>query len=96
MLKSINYNFSNEYTLLLLLLLPLSLCLLLFCYIVVIIVIVAIIIIIIAVSNHIFGRAIWDKSPERIFENFEFFKNHEGGLPNHPNQTCSYWLITPN
>ena len=23
-------------------------------------------------SDHIFGRAIWDKLPERIFGNFEF------------------------
>ena len=74
MLKSINYNFSNEYTLLLLLLLPLSLCLLLFCYIVVIIVIVAIIIIIIVVSNHIFGRAIWDKLPIVFLKILSFSK----------------------
>ena len=31
------------------------------------------------------GRAVWDKLPEFIFENFEiarvkFFKNHEGDL----------------
>ena len=25
----------------------------------------------ISTSNHMFGRAIWDKLPERIFENFE-------------------------
>ena len=30
-----------------------------------------------------FGRAIWDKMPECIFENFEYFKifkNHKGDL----------------
>ena len=44
-----------------------------------------------------FGRAIWDKLPNCISENFEIFKNHEGIYPkNHPNQTCGYWLITPN
>ena len=30
-----------------------------------------------------FGRAIWYKQPECIFENFEIL-------------TCDYWLITPN
>ena len=48
-------------------------------------------------NNHMFGRAIWDKLPNCISENFEIFKNHEGIYPkNHPNQTCGYWLITPN
>ena len=29
--------------------------------------------------------------------NFKIFKNHEVDLSqNHPNQTCDYWLITPN
>ena len=32
----------------------------------------------ISTSNHMFGRAIWDKLPVCIFENF--FKNHEGDL----------------
>ena len=36
----------------------------------------------ISTSDHMFGRAIWDKSPACIFENFE--------------PTCGYWLITPN
>ena len=53
-----------------------------------------------------FGREIWDKLLECIFENFEIarlnegnfkiFKNHEGDLSQiSPNQTCDYWLITP-
>ena len=37
----------------------------------------------ICTSNKIFGRAIWNKLPMYIFEN-------------RPNQTCGYWLITPN
>ena len=28
-------------------------------------------------SNHMFGRAIWDKSPEG---NFKIFKNYDGDL----------------
>ena len=31
-------------------------------------------------SNHIFGRAIWEKLPVCIFKNSEGFKNHEGDL----------------
>ena len=54
-----------------------------------------------------FGRAIWDKLPEFIFENFEItrrkreqFQNFQKSrgcfFPKHrPNQTCDYWLITP-
>ena len=39
-----------------------------------------------------FGRAIWDKLPECIFEKFQ--KIH---YPiNHSNQTCGYCLIIPN
>ena len=44
----------------------------------------------ICTSNHMFGRAVWDKLPEWIFENFEIarvkrgqfqiFKNHEGNV----------------
>ena len=46
--------------------------------------------VLISSSDHMFGRAIWDKLPEYIFENFEIarlnednfklFKNHEGDL----------------
>ena len=51
-----------------------------------------------------FGRVIWDKLPECIFENFEIarvkqgqFQNHEVIYPkNCPNQRSEYWLITPN
>ena len=51
-----------------------------------------------------FGRVIWDKLPECIFENFEivivllvFSKIARViYLKKHPNQTCDYWLITPN
>ena len=29
--------------------------------------------------------------------NIRIFKAHDGDLSkNHPNQTCDYWLITPN
>ena len=45
-------------------------------------------------SNHMFGRAIWDKLPEPIFENFEISRLKQG--KNCPNQTCDYWIITPN
>ena len=59
-------------------------------------------------SNHMFGRAIWDKLPECIFENFEITRVKRGQFQNFlkiarmiyskncPNQTCDYWLITPN
>ena len=56
----------------------------------------------ICTSNHMFGRAIWDKLHERIFENFEiaiskFSKITRVIYPeNHPYQTSDYWLITPN
>ena len=50
-----------------------------------------------------FGRAIWDKLPECIFENagvkrnFKIFKNHEGNLSQKsPEPTCGYWSITPH
>ena len=45
-----------------------------------------------------FGRAIYDKLPESIFENYQkIFKNHEDDLSkNCPNQICDYWLITHN
>ena len=46
--------------------------------------------VLISSSDHMFARAIWDKLPEYIFENFEIarlnegnfklFKNHEGDL----------------
>ena len=41
-----------------------------------------------------FERAIWDKFPEC---NFKILKNHKDDLSqNRPNQTCDYWLVTPN
>ena len=41
----------------------------------------------ISISNHIFGRAIWDK----------FSKTTRGIYSkNCQNQACDYWLITPN
>ena len=54
-----------------------------------------------------FGRVIWDKLPEYIFENFIINRVKEGNykfskitsviyLQNFPNQTCDYWLITQN
>ena len=50
------------------------------------------------------GRAIWDKLPESIFENFEIAQVKQGKVQNfqksrpknRPNQTCNYWLITQN
>ena len=54
----------------------------------------------ISTSNHMFGRAIWDKLPECISENFEFSKCSEITRvicsSNCPNQTCGYLLITSN
>ena len=54
---------------------------------------------VISTSNHMFGRAIWDKLPECMFENFEiskFSKITRLIYPkNHLNQTRDYWLITP-
>ena len=57
-------------------------------------------------SNHVSGRAFWDKLPECIFENFEISKTRAISkflkitrviyLKNCPNQPCSYWLITQN
>ena len=53
-----------------------------------------------------FGREIWDQLPESIFENFEIARVKRGQFQifqksrfhpkNCPNQTCDYWLITPN
>ena len=54
-----------------------------------------------------FERAIWDRLPESILENFEIgrvkrgqlqiFQNYEGDLSQKlPIQTCDYWLITRN
>ena len=58
---------------------------------------------IICTSNHMFGRAIWNKLPDCIFENFEISNSEKCSkitrvtyLQNHPHQTCGYWLITPN
>ena len=51
-----------------------------------------------------FGWAIWDKLPECIFENFEIAGVKQGQFQKFwkitrvtcLNQTCGYWLITPN
>ena len=52
-----------------------------------------------------FGRVIWDKLPKCIFENLEIalflFRQilkitRVIYTKNCPNQTCDYWLITPN
>ena len=53
----------------------------------------------ICTSNHMFGRTIWDKLPNTIFEILEilkFLKIARVIYPkNRPNQKCGYWLITP-
>ena len=61
----------------------------------------------VSTSNHMFGRAIWDKLPQCIFENFEIARLKRGAISkflkiarmiysqNCMNQTCDYWLITP-
>ena len=54
-----------------------------------------------------FGKEIWDKLPESVFDNFDIarvkqgqnfkiLKNHKGYSKNRPNQTYGYWLIRPN
>ena len=54
-----------------------------------------------------FGRAIWNKLPERIFKNFEIARVKRGQFQNskikkvvyrknRPNQKCGYSSITPN
>ena len=44
-----------------------------------------------------FGRAIWNKLPERIFEIFKILKNHGGDLSQKsPEAKCHYRLITTN
>ena len=59
----------------------------------------------ISTSNHMFGRAIWDKLHEHTFGNFEIaqvkgrqFDNFQKlqRLKNRLNQACDYWLMTPN
>ena len=51
---------------------------------------------VISSSNHMFGRAIRDKLPECVSENFEnfvhFFKNHEGDLSQKSPQP-NMWLL---
>ena len=54
-----------------------------------------------------FGRVIWHKLPQCIFENFKIGRVKQGQFQNFskitrviypkicPNQTCGYWLITP-
>ena len=61
----------------------------------------------ISTSNHMFGRAIWDKLPKCIVENFEIAWVKQGQLQNFKkitsmiysksclNQLCDYWLNTP-
>ena len=55
--------------------------------------------VLISTSNHMFGRAIWDKLPECIFENFEIkrehfqiSKNHEGDL-SQISPEANIWLL---
>ena len=48
----------------------------------------------VSTSNHMFGKEIWDKLPECIFENFEITRVIYP--KNRPNQPSGYWLITPN
>ena len=44
-----------------------------------------------------FGKAMWDKLSKWIFENSKFSKIIRVIYPkNCQNQTCNYWLITPN
>ena len=61
----------------------------------------------ISTTNHMSERTIWDILPECIFKNFEIarmkegnfkiFKNYESDLSQKSlNETCDYWLITPN
>ena len=40
------------------------------------------------------GRAIWDRLPECIFENFQ--KSRGGFIPRIARNKRHYWLITPN
>ena len=58
-------------------------------------------------SNHMFGKAIWDKLPKGILKILKFppKKREIAKLlkfirviyaKNHPNQTCDYCLITLN
>ena len=53
----------------------------------------------ICTSNHMFGRAIWDKLPKCIFKNLEILQFSKILIviypKNHTNQKCGYWLITP-
>ena len=59
----------------------------------------------ISASNHMFGRAIWDKLPKCIFENSEtalvkrvqfqnFQKSRGWFIPKIARTKCDYWLIT--
>ena len=57
----------------------------------------------ISTSNHMFGRAIWDKLPKCIFENFEIawvkpgqfqnFQNHEGDTSQKLLEPNMRWLV---
>ena len=48
----------------------------------------------ICTSKHMFGRAIWDKLPGSISKISKIMRVIYP--KNRPNQTCGYWLITPN
>ena len=56
----------------------------------------------ISANNHMFGRAIVNKLPESIFENFEISISSFSKimkviyLKSHPIQNFDYWLITSN
>ena len=59
----------------------------------------------ISTSNHMFGRATWDKLPKCIFEKCPSKTRAVSKVSkikkmiytkNLPSQTSDYWLITPN
>ena len=61
----------------------------------------------ISTGNHMFGRAIWDKLPKCVFENFEiarvkrgqfqnFQKSRGWFIPKTAQTKRDYWLITSN
>ena len=63
------------------------------------------IILVISTGNHMFGRAIWNKLAEWIFESFEITRVKTRAISkfskitrvifpkNRANQTCDYWLM---
>ena len=48
-------------------------------------------VVLVSTSNHMFGKAIWDKLPERIFENFETVRVKQGQFQNF--QKSRGWFI---